>query len=99
MIEHASHKYLEDAKFQSILVACIERLERGESLDRERLLAEHSEFADPLVQFLDDQALLKEVANGVRDSLGDSPANNLSDNLLFPLAGRAIGGEGSSERF
>lgn len=74
-------KYLEDSAFQELLVECLERLERDESLDREQLLADHPQFAKPLREFLADQAMLKEVASGVRDSLGRSPAHQPANRL------------------
>lgn len=59
---------LDDPRFQSLLVSCLETLERGEPLDRARLLAEHPEFADELAGFLDDRERLTAMAGGIRDS-------------------------------
>ena len=36
--DHHTGEYLSDLEFQSVLVCCLEKLERGESLDREQLL-------------------------------------------------------------
>jgi len=37
---------LEVPQFQSILVRCLEQLERGEPLDREEFLQRHPQYAD-----------------------------------------------------
>lgn len=60
--------HLNDPGFQSLLVGCLEKLERGESLDADHLLAAHPEHADSLAAFLTDQAMLRRVASEVRDS-------------------------------
>ncbi len=60
---------LNDPAFQALLVSCLERLERGESLDRGALLEAHPQHARVLGNFLDDQQLLRQVAGELRDSL------------------------------
>jgi hypothetical protein len=72
-----SDKYLSEPAFQSVLVSCLEKLERGESLDRGELLDDHPNHAEALVEFLADQAMLQRVASQVRDSLsGRNPDGN-----------------------
>lgn len=72
-----SDRYLSDPEFQSVLVSCLEKLERGESLDRDELLDAHPNHAEALVEFLADQAMLQRVASQVRDSLsGRNPDGN-----------------------
>ncbi len=80
-MEQDSQPVLEDATFQSLLVACLEQLERGEELDRDALVREHPQFAEPLKEFLADQAMLREVATGVRDSRERSPAKPAVDHF------------------
>ncbi|MEQ8786980.1 MAG: protein kinase [Pirellulaceae bacterium] len=65
----SSEAYLDEPGFQSLLVSCLEKLERGESLDRGEILQRHPEYAQPLEAFLEDLQLLRRVAGGVRDSL------------------------------
>ena len=72
-----SDEYLNDPGFQSVLVSCLEKLERGEPLDRDHLLKAHPDYADALDAFITDQAMLKRVANQVRDSLSGRPAGRI----------------------
>lgn len=74
--------YLNDPQFQSVLVACLEKLERGEALDREELLERHAKFAQPLAEFLDDQSLLEQIASGLRDSMAAHATAASSDRLF-----------------
>ena len=60
--------HLNDPSFQSLLVECLEKLERGESLDSDELLKAYPEHAHSLAEFLADQAMLKRVASEVRGS-------------------------------
>ena len=60
--------HLNDSDFQSLLVECLERLERGESLNEEHLLRAHPKHADSLQAFLADQEMLRRVASELRDS-------------------------------
>ncbi len=53
---------LEDPEFQSILATCLEKLEQGEPLDREELVARHPQYASGLREFLDDHELLRRLA-------------------------------------
>ena len=60
--------HLNDPGFQSLLVECLEKLERGDSLDADHLLKANPEHAESLAAFLTDQAMLRRVASEVRDS-------------------------------
>ena len=66
-----SEKYLNDPTFQSVVVACLEKLERGDSLDRDDLLRDYPDYADAIDEFLGDQELLKQIAGQVRESVSD----------------------------
>lgn len=57
-------RFLDDPQFQSLLVSCMESLQRGEEIDRESLANDYPQFADELQQFLDDRELLQNVASG-----------------------------------
>ena len=72
MDEMTNEQYLSDPQFQSLLVSCLEMLERGESLDRDELLKRHPDFAQPLGEFLENQDLFKQIASGIRDSIDSS---------------------------
>lgn len=69
-----SDKYLSDPVFQSVLVSCLEKLERGESLDHDELHEAHPNLADALDEFLANQEMLRRVASQVRDSFVDHPS-------------------------
>ncbi len=73
MKNHFDPDSLGDPELQSLLVACLEKIERGEALDRETLLQEHPKFAQPLAEFLDNQEMLREFASGIRDGFESPP--------------------------
>ena len=52
-------KQLSDLAFQSVLVSCLEKLERGESPDRDELLEAHPNLANVLGEFHADQGNAK----------------------------------------
>ena len=66
--DQPSNDPLNDPGFQSLLVECLEKLERGGALDADHLLEVYPEHADSLAAFLTDQAMLRRVASEVRDS-------------------------------
>lgn len=53
---------LDDQHFQSLLVACLESLQRGETIDREALARDFPEYAVEVQPFLDDRQFLEQVA-------------------------------------
>ncbi len=59
----------DDPQFQSILAECLEKLERGESLDREAIEARHPDYAEQLREFLDDHELLRQMATAEQDEI------------------------------
>ncbi len=71
--DRTSDDYLGAPGFQSVLVECLEKLERGESLNSEQLLQSHPEYATQLGAFLADQKRLVRIATQVRDSLAGKP--------------------------
>ncbi len=85
MKDHIEPDSLADSEFRTLLVACLEKLERGESLNRDTLLREHSQYAKPLAAFLDDQEMLMRIASGIRDAAcGDAnPANQPTMDSVF----------------
>jgi eukaryotic-like serine/threonine-protein kinase len=65
IIEHS-----EDPRFRAILATCLEKLERGETLDHVALLQRHPEYAESLRRLLDDQRLLRQVVTGMPGNAG-----------------------------
>jgi WD40 repeat protein/tRNA A-37 threonylcarbamoyl transferase component Bud32 len=57
-------KFLDDPEFQSMLVACFELLQRGETIDRDAFNREFPGYAPEIAQFLQDRELLERVALG-----------------------------------
>ena len=55
-------EFQDDPQFQAILAQCLEKLERGESLDREAIERQHPQYARELRDFLDDHDLLRQMA-------------------------------------
>jgi len=77
-VGHEQSDFLNDPRFQSLLVQCLERLERGETLDGDALKNGYPELSDQIQEFLNDQEQLKRVARSLRDSEGHraAPASN-----------------------
>jgi serine/threonine protein kinase/WD40 repeat protein len=55
-------KFVDDPEFQSLLVGCLESLQRGETIDRDALAKDFPKYAEEIVQFLDDRELLENAA-------------------------------------
>ena len=66
--DHPNDDHLNDPGFQSLLVECLEKLERGEALDADQLLEANPTHADSLAAFFMDQAMLRRVASEIRNS-------------------------------
>ena len=60
-------KFLDDPEFQSLLVACLESLQRGESINRDALARDFPKYALDVEQFLEDRQLLEQVASEFGD--------------------------------
>lgn len=67
MSEALNSRFLDDPEFQSLLVGCMESLERGETIDRAALAKDFPKFAGEIGQFLDDRKLLEKVASDFGD--------------------------------
>ena len=52
-------KFLDDPRFQSLLVTCLESLQRGEPVDRNALARDFPEYASELQRYLEDRDLLE----------------------------------------
>ncbi len=59
---HAS-KFPDDPEFQSLLVACLESLQRGETVDRDALARDFPQYASDVGQFLEDRELLEQACS------------------------------------
>ena len=60
-------KFLDEPEFQSLLVACLESLQRGESINRDALARDFPKYALDVEQFLEDRQLLEQVASEFGD--------------------------------
>ncbi len=67
-------KFLDDPEFQSLLVGCLESLQRGETIDRDALAKNSPKFSDEIGRFLDDRQLLEEAAS----DFGDVPPSRVA---------------------
>ena len=61
-------KFLDDPEFQSLIVACLESLQRGETIDRDALARDFPQYASDIGQFLEDRELLEHAAAGFGDA-------------------------------
>ena len=62
-IDESQHsKFHDDPQFQSLLVRCLEALQRGEQIDADSLVAENPKYADEIRRFLDDRGKLEAIA-------------------------------------
>lgn len=67
MSDSYNSKFLDDPEFQSLLVGCLESLQRGETIDRQALAKDFPEYAAEIGKFLKDRQLLEQVASGFGD--------------------------------
>ncbi len=67
MSENYDSQFLDDSTFQSLLVACLESLQRGEMIDRQALARDFPQYAPDVEQFLDDRDMLERVASDFHD--------------------------------
>lgn len=74
MTDQHESRFLDDPEFQSLLVGCLESLQRGETIDRDALARDFPRFADEIGQFLNDRQLLEQVAS----DFGDVPPSHVA---------------------
>lgn len=67
MTDPNDSKFLDDPEFQSLLVACLESLQRGEAIDHDALARGFPKYASDIGQFLEDRELLEQAAAGFGD--------------------------------
>ena len=67
-------QFLDDPEFQSLLVGCLESLQRGETIDRAAVAKDFPRFAEEINRFLDDRQLLEAAASG----FGDVPPSRIA---------------------
>ena len=63
MTDPYDSQFLDDPEFQSLLVGCLESLQRGETIDRDALARDFPKYANEIGQFLSDRQLLEQVAS------------------------------------
>jgi hypothetical protein len=74
-----------DEQVGEILAACLEAVEKGESLDRDALLVRHPEFAADLERFLAQHEHMDRLAAPLRDvARAASPAQAQAQARLGP---------------
>src|SRR6056297_3066732 len=67
MADPYDSRFLDDPDFQSLLVGCLESLQRGQTIDRAALIKDFPKFSKEIGQFLNDRALLEQVASEFED--------------------------------
>lgn len=67
MADRFDSQFLDDPEFQSLVVACLESLERGNVIDRDALARDYPKYASEVGQFLEDRQLLRQVAKEFGD--------------------------------
>ena len=67
MAESLNSRFLDDPEFQSLLVGCLESLQRGETIDHNALAKDFPKFAEEIGRFLDDRQLLEEATSDFDD--------------------------------
>ncbi len=82
----------DDRRFEVIVAEYLAALDRGEPVDRERLLAAHPDLADRLAEFLDGQAKLEAMAGSLKgETTGDGDDRGKAEPQPAPESGRVIG--------
>lgn len=62
-IESHHSKFHDDPEFQSLLVSCLEALQRGDQNNIDAITNDHPRYADEIRRFLSDRATLEAFAN------------------------------------
>ncbi|MHB1556174.1 MAG: WD40 repeat domain-containing serine/threonine-protein kinase [Isosphaeraceae bacterium] len=84
----------DDPRFEAIVAAYLESLDRGHPVNRQQLLAAHPDLADRLAEFLDGQAELRALAGVLRwETSLDSEDHETGAAAAAPTSGssRVIG--------
>ncbi|QDS95374.1 Serine/threonine-protein kinase PrkC [Roseimaritima multifibrata] len=63
--------------FQGLLATLLEAVERGEKIDRERLLREHPQYAESLCQFVDNDQFLRAGVQSSKPEEGASGSHSI----------------------
>ncbi|MCS7468726.1 protein kinase [Stieleria sp. ICT_E10.1] len=74
MADPSDSQFLDDPEFQSLLVGCLESLQRGETIDRDALIKDFPKYADEIGRFLNDRQMLEQVAS----DFGDVPPSRVA---------------------
>lgn len=71
MNDNLNSAFMDDSEFQSLMIDCMETLQRGESIDRDALREKFPKYADELDRYLDVLNVLDHFAGGLQQ-LGSS---------------------------
>ncbi len=69
----------DDARFEAVLAEYLRRIDRGEDVDQDQIIAEHAEFAKPLREYFETAAKIAFLAGQpdvTRDSGARSPSSS-----------------------
>ncbi|MCM2372324.1 protein kinase domain-containing protein [Aporhodopirellula aestuarii] len=99
MAKSLDSKFLDDPEFQSLLVGCLESLQRGETIDRHALAKDFPGFSEEIGRFLDDRQLLEEAASDFGDVPPSRVAISAYENTMDSNAGPADFSIGEAIRY
>ncbi|MCM2372317.1 protein kinase domain-containing protein [Aporhodopirellula aestuarii] len=99
MTSPSESQFLDDPEFQSLLVGCLESLERGETIDRDALVKDFPKFAEEIGRFLNDRQLLEQVASDFGDVPPSRVAISAYENTMDSVSGPKDFKQGESIRY
>src|SRR5262245_547159 len=76
-----------EQRFGEIVYACLHAAEKGQRPNRDRILAEHPEFAAELTEFLSDLINVDNLAAPIRAVLGPAANKDRHDDLVSGVLG------------
>lgn len=99
MSDSYNSKFLDDPEFQSLLVGCLESLQRGETIDRQALAKDFPKYAAEIGKFLQDRQLLEQVASGFGDVEPSRVTISAYEQTIDSRSGKAAFSVGESIRY
>lgn len=98
LLRHNS-KFIDEPEFQSLLVACLESLQRGESINRDTLAKDFPLYADELARFLDDRRALEEATVHFHQAPSQRIASSAFENTVASSQSQDDFASGDSIRY
>jgi serine/threonine protein kinase/WD40 repeat protein len=99
MNDKLNSAFMDDPEFQSLMVDCLEALQRGESIDRDALREKFPKYADDLDQYLDVLNVLDQFAGGLPQLNSSGDPSSPYEATVTPHTGNSDVESGDTIRY